>query len=79
MLSTPKPHPVRIEKKNDKIYHYKDIYYILISQTFQITVKDQHTEIVHPLPYKNEKAEVLPLLGVGNKLTMLYVKPNFRG
>lgn len=64
----PKPHPVRIEKKNDTIYHYKDIYYILISQTFQITVKDQYTEIVHPLPYKNEKAEVLPLLGVENKL-----------
>ena len=65
MLSTPKPHPVRIEKKNDTIYHYKDIYYILILQTFQITVKDQHTEIVHPLPYKNEKAEVITSAWVG--------------
>ena len=65
MLSTPKPHPVRIEKKNDTIYHYKDIYYILISQTFQITVKDQHTEIVQPLPYKKyEKTEGLTLLVV---------------
>lgn len=61
----PVPNPVRIEKKNDKFYHYKDIYYILISQTFQITVKDQYAEVVQPLPYKkNEKTEGLTLLVV---------------